>query len=356
MTRPLVAEIAGSALVHNYRCAKRAAPNARAFAVIKADAYGHGLAAAARALGDDADGFAILEIDRAVELRESGMRQPILLLEGCFSREELAACEHYRLSVVVHNREQVAMLASASGHGTLDVFVKINTGMNRLGLAPAAFADAWRAVTRARAVAAAAVMTHFASADEPEGIGEQLRRFQALTASVRAPRCLANSAALLRFPEAHGDWTRPGIMLYGSSPFADRSAADLGLRPAMTLTSEVIAVHEIEAGDRVGYGGTFTAPAAMRIGTVACGYADGYPRHAGTGTPILVGERRTRTLGRVSMDMLAVDLTPLPETGIGTRVTLWGEGMPVDEVARAAGTISYELLAGVTARVPRQAV
>ncbi|MFZ5556025.1 MAG: alanine racemase [Pseudomonadota bacterium] len=356
MSRPLVAEIDGAALAHNYRVAKRAAPGARAFAVIKADAYGHGLARAARTLADEADGFALLEIDRAIELRESGVRQPILLLEGCFSREEQMACGHYRLWPVVHTPAQVAMLEGASGRGALQVFVKINTGMNRLGLAPAAFAEAWRAVTRVRAVAAASVMTHFASADEPDGVGEQLQRFLAVTASVRAPRCLANSAALLRYPETHGDWTRPGIMLYGSSPFADRSAADLGLRPVMTLKSALIAVHELKPGDRVGYGGTFIASDAMRVGTVAGGYADGYPRHAGTGTPVLVGGKRTRTVGRVSMDMLAVDLTPVPEAGIGTPVTLWGEGMPVDEVARAAGTISYELLTRVTARVPRRAV
>lgn len=356
MSRPLVAEIDGSALAHNYRVAKRTAPGARAFAVIKADAYGHGLLRAARALEDDADGFALLEIDRAIELRERGVRVPILLLEGWFSREELAACEHYRLWPVVHTREQVAMLESLSGRGTLEVFVKINTGMNRLGLPPAAFPELWRAVTRARAVAAATTMTHFASADEAEGVAEQLARFQAATAGVRAPRCLANSAALLRYPPTHGDWTRPGIMLYGSSPFAETSAAALDLRPVMTLKSALIAVQELAAGARVGYGGTFTAPAPMRVGIVAGGYADGYPRHAGTGTPVLVDGRRTRTLGRVSMDMLAVDLAPAPGAGIGAPVTLWGEGMPVDEVARAAGTISYELLTRVTARVPRRDV
>lgn len=356
MSRPLVAEVDGAALAHNYRVAKRTAPGARAFAVIKADAYGHGLAWAARTLARDADGFALLEIDRAIELRESGALQPILLLEGCFSRDELEACVQYRLSPVVHTREQALMLESLPGRAALEVFVKVNTGMNRLGLPPAAFAEAWRAVTRARAVAAATLMTHFATADEPEGVAAQLQRFQALAASVRAPRCLANSAALLRYPETHGEWTRPGIMLYGSSPFADTAADALGLRPVMTLKSALIAVQELQPGDRVGYGGTFTADRAMRAGIVAGGYADGYPRHAATGTPVLVAGQRTRTLGRVSMDLLAVDLTPVPAAGIGTPVTLWGDGLPVDEVARAAGTISYELLTRVTARVSRRAV
>jgi alanine racemase len=195
-------------------------------------------------------------------------------------------------------------------------------------------------------------MTHFSHADEPEGIAEQLERFKGLTAAYRVPRSLANSAALLRYPATHSEWVRPGIMLYGASPFADTSAQQFGLQPVMTLTSELISVRELKAGDRVGYAGLFRAEKTMRIGTVACGYADGYPRHAPTGTPVLVNGKRTRTLGRVSMDMLGVDLSEVSDADIGSRVTLWGNGLPVEEVASAAGTISYELTCALTARVP----
>lgn len=352
--RPLRAVFDWSALAANYALARRTARGARVFAVIKANAYGHGDLKAAEALRD-ADGFALLEIERAMELRDRGFRQPILLLEGFFSPDELAAAEAYRLSVVIHCFEQLRMLAAARRRGRLDVFLKINTGMNRLGFSPSEFSSAWAQIKASAAVESVTLMTHFATADEPdEGVAAQLERFNALTAGLRLPRCLANSAALLRYPETHGDWVRPGIMLYGASPFPDRSAEALGLKPVMTLESEVIAVQSLQAGDRVGYGGLFTAPHPMRVGTVACGYADGYPRHAGTGTPVLVNGVRTRTLGRVSMDMLSVDLTPVPEAGVGARVTLWGEGLPVDEVARAAGTISYELLCRLASRVPRQ--
>jgi len=196
------------------------------------------------------------------------------------------------------------------------------------------------------------LMTHFAHADEAEGVAEQLELFKGLTASYRKPRSLANSAALLRHPATHGDWVRPGIMLYGASPFAEVSARQLGLKPVMTLSSELISVRELKAGERVGYGGLFRGDKNMRIGTVACGYADGYPRHAPTGTPILVNGQRTRTLGRVSMDMLAVDLSDLDDAAVGSKVVLWGEGMPVEDVAAAAGTISYELTCALAARVP----
>jgi alanine racemase len=235
------------------------------------------------------------------------------------------------------------------------VFLKLNTGMNRLGLQASELAAAWALLKAARGVEGVVLMTHFATADEPaEGVEAQLDRFNAMTAGLSLPRSLANSAALLRYPQTHGDWVRPGIMLYGSSPFADQDAEALGLRPVMTLESQVIAVQSLQAGDRVGYGGAFTAPHPMRIGIVACGYADGYPRHAGTGTPVLVNGVRTRTVGRVSMDMMSVDLTPVPEAGVGAHVTLWGEGLSVDEVARAAGTIGYELLCRLTSRVPRE--
>ncbi len=232
------------------------------------------------------------------------------------------------------------------------MFLKLNTGMNRLGLTAAELRPALARLQASRNVGEITLMTHFACADDERGIAWQLERFEAATAGLDLPVSLANSAALLRYPHAARDWVRVGIMLYGASPFADESAAALGLEPAMTLESRLIATHTLAAGEAVGYGATFRAEGPMRIGVVACGYADGYPRHAATGTPVLVDGRRTRTLGRVSMDMLCVDLTDLPGAGIGSAVVLWGEGLPVEEVAAAAGTISYELLCALAPRVP----
>jgi alanine racemase len=253
---------------------------------------------------------------------------------------------------VIHSAWQLALLDAYPKSGTLDVWLKVNSGMNRLGFTPQQVAQAVEQLRRHRAVREITLMTHFANADEPRGIAGPLALFNDVAAPYRMPRSLANSAALLRYPEAHGDWVRPGIMLYGASPFAEMSAQRLGLKPAMTLSSRIIATQDLRAGDEVGYGSLFRAEHAMRIGIVACGYADGYPRHAPNGTPILVDGKRTQTLGRVSMDMLYVDLSKLPQAGIGSTVVLWGEGMPIEEVARAAGTVSYELMCALTARVP----
>ena len=350
MSRPIQAHIDLSALAHNLRAARRAT-TARVLAVIKANAYGHGLLQAAEALRE-ADGYALLDVRDAVALREAGFRQPILLLEGFFSRDELPLVAEYELSCVIHSVRQLDWLdAYPRPHG-LSVWLKLNSGMNRLGFSPAEYPAVLEKLKAHRAVREVTLMTHFAQADEAAGIAQQQALFEQLAAPYRSPRSLANSAALLRHPQAHGDWVRPGIMLYGSSPFADTSAQQLGLRPVMTLSSEIISIQNLKAGEAVGYGATFRAERAMRIGTVACGYADGYPRHAPTGTPILVDGQRTRTLGRVSMDMLAADLSELPNVQIGSRVVLWGEGMPVDDVARAAGTISYELLCALAPRVP----
>jgi len=232
------------------------------------------------------------------------------------------------------------------------VILKINSGMNRLGFKPEVFGAALQRLQAARAVGRITLMTHFACADEALGIAAQLDCFDRLAAGLDAPRSLSNSAAILRYPAAHGDWVRPGIMLYGSSPFADASAASLDLKPVMTLTSNIIGVQELQAGEAVGYGATFRAEQPTRVGIVACGYADGYPRHAPAGTPALVNGQRCRILGRVSMDMLCIDLTGISGTGIGSPVVLWGEGLPVEEIAAAAGTISYELLCALAARVP----
>ena len=351
MARPLQARIRMAALSNNLAVARRCAPHSRTMAVIKANGYGHGLLRAARALAA-ADGFAVLTVEEAVALREEGYAHPILLLEGCFGADELPRIAQHRLSMVVHCSEQLDMLARFNGAAKVDVFLKLNSGMNRLGFGIGGFAAALNSARGCAAVGRISLMTHFATADEEAGIATQLAAFKDNTAGLEYPRSLANSAAILRYPEAHGDWVRPGIMLYGASPFAGEAALGMGLQPAMTLASEIIAVQHLRPGAALGYGAAFVADRAMRVGVVACGYADGYPRHATTGTPILVAGQRSRTLGRVSMDMLFADLSDIPGAGVGSAVTLWGAGLPVEEVASAAGTISYELLCARAARVP----
>ena len=367
MPRPIEARIDLAALRHNYLLARqhatRRSPAAKAWAVVKANAYGHGLLRAAAALGDVADGFALLDLDEAVALREAGIRQPILLLEGFFELADLAVCAEHRLTVVVHCLEQLQLLRRALPPRCLPVYLKLNSGMNRLGLTAGQLPAVRRELATSPTPAAVTLMTHFAEADGDAGersINWQLERFAAMTAgwadAAGWPRSLANSAAILRYPETAHDWVRPGIMLYGGSPFADQDAAGLGLQPVMTLCSRILAVQEIAVGERVGYGGTFVAQRPTRVGVVACGYADGYPRHAPGGTPIIVAGRRTQTLGRVSMDMLACDLTDLPEAGVDSPVVLWGDGLAADEVASAAGTISYELFCALARRVPVRVV
>jgi alanine racemase len=257
---------------------------------------------------------------------------------------------------VIHNPEQVEMLRLTALAGEIDVYVKVNTGMNRLGFTLDNLRAAYNALRMHPQVGKLTVMTHFADADGPGGVKAQLAWFDEMTRPIeglaQAPRSMANSAALIRYPEARGDSVRPGIMLYGCSPFADQSAEQIGLTPVMTLSSELIATQHLQVGERVGYGFGYTAAGEMTIGIVACGYADGYPRHAPSGTPVLVNGKRTRTVGRVSMDMIAIDISDLPEAYIGSPVTLWGEGLSADEVGAAAGTLSYELLCKLTARVP----
>jgi len=351
MPRPLKATISLAALRHNLAVVRRHAPRAAVFAVIKANAYGHGLMRAAHALVG-AEGYALLELDAAVVLREAGYRQRIALLEGAFGPPDLAVAAEHRLAIAVHNREQVDMLEAAPAGARFDVLLKIDTGMNRLGFTPAEFAAVFGRLHGHPRVARLTLMTHFANADDARGVAWQMERLERLAAGGGLPRCLANSAAILRYPETHAAWVRPGVMLYGCSPFADVPADTLGLQPVMTLASELIAVRELQPGDRIGYGGAFEAARPMRVGVVACGYADGYPRHAPTGTPVLVGGQRTRTLGRVSMDMLCADLSTIPAARVGTPVTLWGAGLSADEVAAAAGTVSYELLCALAPRVP----
>ena len=350
MPRPIQARISLSALENNLQVARRTT-SARILSIIKADGYGHGMLRVAGALSAS-DGFALLDIRDAILLREAGFRQPILMLEGAFDTEDIIRIAEYDLACVIHSPWQLALLEAYPKNGQLDVWLKVNSGMNRLGFAAPQVAQAIEHLRRHRAVRSTTLMTHFANADEKRGVAEPLALFNEIAAPYRVARSMANSAALLRYPETHGDWVRPGLMLYGASPFADVGAQQLGLQPVMTLSSRIIAVQELRAGDEIGYGALFRAEHPMRVGIVACGYADGYPRHAPNGTPIAVDGKRTQTLGRVSMDMLYADLSDLPQAGVGSRVVLWGEGMPIEEVARAAGTISYELMCALTERVP----
>lgn len=355
MPRPIRAIIDSLALARNLVVLRGAAPRARLWAVVKANAYGHGLVRTAGALRA-ADGFALLDLNEATRLREAGFAHPILLLEGVFEARDLETVDSLHLTPVVHHLAQVEMLEQASLRRPLDVYLKCNSGMNRLGFPGQRVVSTYERLKRMKQVKSVTLMTHFADADGSLGVAEQLEAFSAATAGIEAPRSLANSAALLRYPAAHAHWVRPGIALYGASPFPDRTAESLGLSPAMTLASEIIAIQDLDAGAGVGYGFTYRAERAMRIGVVACGYADGYPRHAPagneSGAPILVGGVRTRVVGRVAMDMLYVDLTPVPHARLGSPVVLWGVGLPADEVAAAAGTVAYELLCALAARVP----
>ncbi len=365
MPRPIVATIDRTALAHNLALVRENARGTRIWAVMKADAYGHGIKAAADAFAD-ADGLALIEIENAIRLRELGWKKPILLLEGCFSALDWHAAAEHRLGCVIHSDEQLSELEGTPLSRKLDIYLKFNTGMNRLGFRIERARDVAARLALHAGVGEITLMTHFASADEPDGHLDQLRLFNEATAGLPFARSVANSAACFDLDrvlgvndEAHrNEWLRPGIMLYGATPFshATRSAVSLKLKPAMTLSTEIIGVQALKAGDRVGYGATYVASKAERIAVIACGYADGYPRQAATGTPVLVNGHPTRLVGRVSMDKITVDVTDIPLARVGSPVELWGAQLPVDEVANAAGTIGYELLTAVTPRVPRRVV
>lgn len=348
MSRPTRATVDLAAFAHNLAVARRQAGAARVLAVLKANAYGHGVDRL-MPVAQAADGIAVLELEAAVRLRDNGYAGPIVLLEGCFDAGELDEALRIGVTPVVHTPEQLQAFLKSRAERPADVWLKLNSGMNRLGFRLAAFRDARQRLESSGRAAQVTLMTHFANADDGRGVDDQLAVVQA---AGDGPWSLANSAALLRHPATQAAWVRPGIMLYGATPFADRSAAALGLKPVMSLTSQVIAVQTLAAGESVGYGWTFTAREATRVGIVACGYADGYPRLAPTGTPVAVDGVRTRTLGRVSMDMLYVDLTNVPGAGIGSPVELWGPTVPVDAVAEPAGTVGYELLCALAPRVP----
>jgi alanine racemase len=359
MPRPITATIHSSALRHNLARVRRAGGDAKVWGIVKANAYGHGIERVFEAMRG-ADGFALLDLQEAERVRALGWRGPILLLEGVFEARDLETCSRLNLWHAVHCDEQIDMLAMHKTHQPHKVFLKMNSGMNRLGFAPQRYRAAWSRLEALPQVDEIALMTHFSDADAPKGIAHQLRVFEDVTRDLPGERTLANSAATLRHggdAKVRGDWIRPGIAVYGSAPdFPEHDVAYWDLQPAMTLTSRLIGVQELKPGDTVGYGSNYTADRNLRIGVVACGYADGYPRHCNTGTPILVDGVRTALVGRVSMDMLAVDLTPVPEARIGAEVTLWGRAsngavLPIDEVARAGGTLGYELMCALAQRV-----
>ena len=362
MPRPILATVHTPALRHNLARVRQSVPDARTWAVVKANAYGHGIERVFEGLRG-ADGFALLDLAEAERVRALGWRGPVLLLEGVFETRDLELCSRLGLWHAVHCDEQIDMLATHKTHVPQRVFLKMNSGMNRLGFTPERFRSAWARLNALPQVDEVSLMTHFSDADGPHGVARQLAAFEAASHDLPGERSLSNSAAVLRHaadPRVKADWVRPGIVLYGSAPdFPEHDAAHWDLQPTMTLASKIIAVQDLAVGASVGYGSLFTAEQPLRIGIVACGYADGYPRHCSTGTPVLVNGVRTRLVGRVSMDMLVVDLTPVPDAGFGTEVTLWGRAsngavLPVDAVAQAGGTVGYELMCALAQRVPVQ--
>jgi alanine racemase len=353
VTRAARATVDAAALQHNLRVVRRHAPHARVMAIIKANAYGHGLVGSARALRE-ADAFGVARIEEAVALREAGLGNPVVLLEGVLHASELPLAAAVGLELVVHSLEQVAMLEAAQLTRPIQAWLKVDTGMNRLGFPPDAVQSAAQRLAACAGVTPGLrLMTHLSCADEQDrkATDRQLERFRTALEAVPGERSVANSAGVLWREDTHADWVRPGLMLYGVSPFADAVGSDLGLRPAMELMSTVIALRSVRRGERVGYGGLWTAREDSRIAIAAIGYGDGYPRRLGCGAPVLVRGRRAPLAGRISMDMIAVDVTRVPEVRVGDEVALWGTGLPVEELARLAETIPYELLCGVTQRV-----
>jgi len=350
---PIRAIVDTAALRHNLARARVLAPASRIMAVVKANGYGHGLVPVARALAL-ADGFAVARLDEGLALRKAGLVNHILLLEGVFSPEQLATAAQQHFDLMVHSVEQLEMLESRPGSEVVSAWIKVDTGMNRLGFRLEQFADAYARLRRIANVAAdPTLVTHLANADDlgDAKTGEQMRAFATATAGLAGARSIANSAALIAWPDTRSDWVRPGLALYGVSPFPDGTGGGLGLRSAMTLRSEVIAVKDVAPGETVGYGGAWRAARPTRMAVVAAGYGDGYPRSVPSGTPVMVSDHRAPLIGRVSMDMVTVDVTDLPGVATGDPVVLWGDGVPVEEIARMAGTIPYELICGVSQRV-----
>ena len=357
MSRLIRAVIDTDALRSNLKALRDLAPAARVVAVVKANAYGHGLVATALALGAAADAFGVARIDEGIALRVAGVTEPIVLLEGIFTRDELAEAAERSFDLVVHDARQIELLEKSQGAHPFVLWLKIDTGMNRLGFRTEEFTSALaRLQNLPTAPREIRLLTHLARADEPEdpATGEQLARFSAVTRAVKLATSIGNSAGILGSPGARGDWIRPGIALYGASPFAGASAARFGLIPVMTLESTVIATRRVARGESVGYGAAWRAPRDTPIAILAGGYGDCLPRSLVNGAPVLVNGQRAPLVGHVSMDMLAVNIAEIAGVEVGARVVLWGAGLPVEEVARYAGTIAYELLCRVSQRVPRQ--
>jgi alanine racemase len=358
MARPTSATIHTDALRHNLGQARMRAPNSRVMAVVKADGYGHGLERVARALGG-ADAFGVAALSDAERLRAAGLSQPIVLLSGFNEVDDLARLRSLGVETVVHHASQIEMLEQSLGDEPIRCWLKVDTGMHRLGFAPEAVRDAYARLSALPGVADGIVlMNHFASSDEFDGSAsngrqtrDQLRVFADATAGLPGARSLANSAAVLGWPDAHAEWIRPGGALYGISVVADTCGEDFGLRPAMTLSTRLIAVNQIRKGGCIGYAATWECPEDMPVGVAAIGYGDGYPRAAPAGTPVLVGGQATQVIGRVSMDLMTVDLRGIADARVGAEVTLWGPDLPVERIAAKAGTIGYELTCSITRRV-----
>lgn len=353
--RPARALIDLQALRHNYRLAREVS-GARALAVVKADAYGHGAVRCAKALEAEADGFAVACIEEALELREAGIRAPILLLEGFFEAGELELIERHDFWCVVHSAWQLEAIERARPARPLTLWLKMDSGMHRVGFFPQDYAAALARLQTLPHVAKVVLMSHFARADELDcaRTEEQVAAFEAVRAGLGQPYevSLRNSPGILGWPSVPSDWVRPGIMLYGATPFEQAQPLADQLRPVMTLESKIIGVRELPAGEPVGYGARYVAERPVRVGVVAMGYADGYPRHAPDGTPVFIDGQASRIIGRVSMDMLTVDLTDLPGAGLGSRVELWGPNVPASQLASLCGSIPYQLFCNLK-RVPR---
>lgn len=354
MSRPTYCEIDLNALQHNFNQVRLLAPNTKILAMLKANAYGHGAIEIAQAL-TAADGFGVACLEEALQMRAAGIQQRIVLMEGFFVAEELTAIQQEQLEIVIHNPTQLTILQQQTNPNLgLTVWLKINTGMNRLGFLPSDIPTIWQQLKNCSAIKEIRLMTHFADADDltKSSMSQQIKCFNTLTAGLSGERSLANSAAILGWPAAHADWVRPGVILYGVSPFANKTGNDHGLKPVMTLHSKIIAIQTIRKDETVGYGSTWISPDDRRIGVVAVGYADGYPRNASSGTPVLVNNQLTQLVGRVSMDMLTVDLHNQPNANIGDPVILWGKGLPIEQITDCSNRFEYELLCGIARRVP----
>jgi len=353
--RPARALINPDALRHNLERVRAHVSVTHVMAIAKADGYGHGLPWVARVLSG-ADAFGVASLEEAIRLREAGIEQPVVMLEGFFQPDELPQLVQHRIESVVHHWSQLWDLEHAERlNGTIDVWVKVDTGMHRIGFNPEAVPEVVRRLKVCMAVGRVRTLSHFPCADNrfDTTTPYQIRTFDELTHNLNTERSLANSAGIINWPSSHFEWVRPGIMLYGVSPTIGVTARELDLRPVMTLESEIISIAARRKGDAIGYGGDYVCPEDMPVGVVAIGYGDGYPRHCPPGTPVLINGVRIPLIGRVSMDMITIDLRELPDTKVGDRVVLWGEGLPIEEIAQLSGTIPYELLCCVTSRVPR---